>query len=436
MRLARTHVLSAAGDTLVTIALAGSLFFQVSPDSARSRVALYLALTAAPFAVVGPLIGPMIDRAKGGRRTMMLVATISRAILALVMLRFLNGLLLYPASFLMLVMGKAYHVSKSAIVPTLVHRDTEFVEANSKLVLIGGVASSLAFLPGSLLQWLSAGLPLVLAFVAFLGAATMASKLPSSVVAEDAVGDLEKSELRSAGILLASSAMALLRGMVGFLTFLVVFWLRSEDAAIAWFGLIGALGVVGSLSGAIMAPAIRRMLREEHILGGVLIVSATIGFIAAASPSRTLAALLALTVGLSTSLGKLSFDAIVQRDAPDANQGRSFAKFETRFQLVWVVSALLPVLGFASLPIQIGFLVLAFAAALGAFFYLGGLQAVARGTATPGDRLKRRVMTDPRVTKLADRLRNGGGAADDDTQYDADRGGELDESDRPDSDET
>ena len=38
---------------------------------------------------------------------------------------------------------------------------------------------------------------------------------------------------------------------------------------------------------------------------------------------------------------KLAFDSIVQRDAPDANRGRSFAKFETRFQIIWVVGALL-----------------------------------------------------------------------------------------------
>ncbi|MCP3936251.1 MAG: MFS transporter [Actinomycetia bacterium] len=406
MRLARTHVLSVAGDTLVTIALAGSLFFQVSADSARSRVALYLALTAAPFALVGPLIGPMIDRAKGGRRTMMIVATASRAVLALVMLRFLNGLLLYPASFVMLVMGKAYHVSKCAIVPTLVKRDAGFVEANSKLVLIGGVASSLAFGPGSLLQWLRAGLPLVLACLLFLGASVLASRLPSSVVAQEATDELERLELRGAGILMAASAMALLRGMVGFLTFLVVFWLRSEDAAIAWFGLIGAFGVIGSMGGAALAPTVRRMLREENILGGVLILAGVVAFLAAASPSRALAAVLALTVGISTSLGKLSFDAIVQRDAPDANQGRSFARFETRFQLVWVVSALIPVLGFASLPIQIGFLVLAFAASIGAFFYLGGLRAVASGTATPADRLKQKVVSDPRVQRFNSRLRS------------------------------
>ena len=61
-----------AGDTLVTIALAGSLFFSIDPSEARRKVFLYLALTMAPFAVVAPLVGPALDRAAGGRRWMVI----------------------------------------------------------------------------------------------------------------------------------------------------------------------------------------------------------------------------------------------------------------------------------------------------------------------------------------------------------------------------
>ena len=50
------------------------------------------------------------------------------------------------------------------------------------------------------------------------------------------------------------------------------------------------------------------------------------------------------SVAIVSTAGKLAFDSIVQRDAPDANRGRSFARFETRFQLVWVIGALIPVL--------------------------------------------------------------------------------------------
>ena len=41
-RLALVHVLAVAGDTLITMALAGSLFFSMSPHAARNRVALVL----------------------------------------------------------------------------------------------------------------------------------------------------------------------------------------------------------------------------------------------------------------------------------------------------------------------------------------------------------------------------------------------------------
>ena len=54
-RLARAHVLVAAGDALVTIALANSLFFDLDPNDARWKVFLYLALTMAPLALVAPV---------------------------------------------------------------------------------------------------------------------------------------------------------------------------------------------------------------------------------------------------------------------------------------------------------------------------------------------------------------------------------------------
>ena len=79
-RFARVHALSSIGDGLVTIALAGSIFFSVDPSAARNKVALYLFLTIAPFAVVTPLIGPAVDRARGGRRTMVLATTLGRAV--------------------------------------------------------------------------------------------------------------------------------------------------------------------------------------------------------------------------------------------------------------------------------------------------------------------------------------------------------------------
>ena len=166
-RLARVQLASAAGDALFTIALAGSLFFNLDPAAARPKVALYLILTIAPFAVVGPLIGPLIDRLRGGRRAMVIVSGMGRAVLAFLMIRHLNSLLLFPEAFGALVLGKTYHVAKCAIVPGLVQGHEDLVEANSKLVLLSGVGGALAAGPGLLLGLIGSEWVLGVAMIVF-----------------------------------------------------------------------------------------------------------------------------------------------------------------------------------------------------------------------------------------------------------------------------
>src|SRR4029077_264538 len=103
-RLAQTQVVAVAGDTLVTLALAGSLFFSISPHAARGRVALYLLLTMAPFAVVAPLLGPVLDRSKSGRRMVVVLCHAGRAAVCLLMAGHLHSLFLFPEAFIVLVL--------------------------------------------------------------------------------------------------------------------------------------------------------------------------------------------------------------------------------------------------------------------------------------------------------------------------------------------
>ena len=85
------------------------------------------------------------------------------------------------------------------------------------------------------------------------------------------------------------------------------------------------------------------------------------------------AMLMAAIVALVSTSGRLAFDSLVQRDAPDANRGRSFASFELRFQIVWVVGAVIPVL--VTIPARAGFLAIAAASGFALFTYAGGLRA-------------------------------------------------------------
>jgi hypothetical protein len=99
--------------------------------------------------------------------------------------------------------------------------------------------------------------------------------------------------------------------------------------------------------------------------------------------------LLSLAVALAAASGKLAFDSLVQRDAPDVNYGRSFARFEARFQLTWVLGAFLPVV--LPLPERLGFFLVAIAAGFAAVTYYINTRNVPEG---PAPALARGVEAD------------------------------------------
>lgn len=374
-RLARSHVFGAAGDALVAIALANSLFFDLDPNDARWKVLLYLALTMAPLAVVAPFVGPVLDRARGGRRWMMVGAHGARSLVCLVMLNDLKSLLLFPEAFTVLALGKAYGVARSALVPTVVRTDVELVEANSKLQLLSGLAAPLAAIPAAL-AYVIAGSPGVLwvATLTYVIAMLAALRVPATQVAEAPATEAETAELRGIGVVLASTAMGIVRGMVGFVTFLLLFDLRSEPT---WYmGLVLTFTGIGVLVGSIAAPALRRSMSEERMLVAVLGTTVVMGLVAARLANLAGAAAMGATIAVASTAAKLAFDSLVQRDAPDANRGRSFARFEVRFQVVWVLGALPPVI--FAIPQRIGFLAIAGAAGFALFSYLAGQRAARR----------------------------------------------------------
>src|SRR4051794_18872679 len=215
VHLARTQALMSVGDTLVALALAGSLFFSISPDAARTQVAQYLLLTMAPFAVVAPLLGPWIDRAQGGRRSMVILSAAGRVALCILMIDDLDGLLLFPEALAVLVLAKGYSVARASLVPGLVRDESELVEANARLIMILGVSGFTVAVPGLLvMHFLGAEWVLALAAVAFAGAAVMALRIPRTRVADRPPAPAEQAELRSGSVLLGASAMALMRGVV------------------------------------------------------------------------------------------------------------------------------------------------------------------------------------------------------------------------------
>jgi hypothetical protein len=355
-RLSITHAAMTGGDAAMIIALANSLFFNIDPSAARSRVLLFLVVSFAPFLVIAPLIGPVIDRVAGGRRAVIQAVAAARVVISLMMAMAIDDLALFPLVFAALVLQKTYLVSKQALVPSVVRTERDLVEANSKLGLIAGLTGFVAVIPAAILQLISgAGVAtLIYAAVLFGAAFASATRLPADVVAAKPAEAAERIQLHTLGLQLAEMAMLLLRASVGFLFFHLAFWLRTQTAGTAWFAVAVALSALGAMAGNAIGPRVRRVLREETMLLAALAVSSVAGFLAALLGGVPSGVMLACVLNLSAAVGRLAFESLVQRDAPEVNRGRAFARFETRFQLGWVVAGLIPVL--LTIPGAIGFL--------------------------------------------------------------------------------
>ncbi len=180
----------AAGDAFVTIALAGTLFFSASLDQARGKIALTLLITMAPFAVLAPLIGPMLDRAQQGRRYLLAGTLMARGLLCWGMVDAVlhnDVVALLPAAFGVLVLQKAYAVIRASVTPRLLPPEITLVTANSRTGMASLVAGSVAGLAALGISVLAGGGPDGAAWVlrvgtlVYIAATAMSFRVPEHV---------------------------------------------------------------------------------------------------------------------------------------------------------------------------------------------------------------------------------------------------------------
>ncbi len=372
-RLSLVQAAMLAGDTLVTISLAGSLFFNISPKAAESKVFLYLLFTLAPFAIVSPLLGPLIDKSRNARRAMVVISAIARAALCPIMAANVHSLLLFPLAFFVLVFSKLYLVTRGALVPevaattapTAEGEQATYATLNARLTLLGTVAGFVISVPGVLLLKVLGGASSVLVFASlvFVAAAIAGTRLPTFSTTRDLgaarepVKDLGQARpdgrnpdlvrlqpVAHPEVLLGLSAMSIIRGLQGFQIFLLAFGLRRLNVGLYFYGLaLGASGI-GAMVGLALVGRLRDRLTEQQILLSsmwvIAVGSAGIAFWGVLWAQ----VLLAFIIGLAGACAQPSFDAMTQRYIPPASQGRAFARFATRQQLVWVVGAIFPVI--------------------------------------------------------------------------------------------
>ncbi|GAA3246847.1 MFS transporter [Pseudonocardia petroleophila] len=345
-----------AVDAAVAVALANTLFFAAATAESVTNVALYLAITVAPFAVVAPVIGPLLDRLQRGRRAALAVSFGGRAVLAVVMALNYDNWGLYPAALGVMVLSKTYHVLKSAVTPRVLPSRITLATTNSRLTtfglvaggVFGGTAAGIAALAGS---------PGALFFTAALAVAgtLLCLRIPRWV--ESTAGEVPAA-LRSThrgrrrpvsrGVVVALWGNGSMRFLTGFLTLFVAFTVRAqagEDPARQLFliGIVGAAAGLGSFGGN-AAGSRQRFSKIDTVIVGCIAVAVAAAVVAAVLPGIATAAIVALVASTCSALAKVCLDAVIQRDLPEESRASAFGRSETVLQLAWVFGGALGVL--------------------------------------------------------------------------------------------
>ncbi|MGP4005319.1 MFS transporter [Streptomyces sp. 4N124] len=374
-KLIELHGVNGAGDMMITVALASTVFFSVPTDEARGRVALYLGITMAPFTLLAPVIGPLLDRIPHGRRAAMAMAMLARALLALILAGAVStgSIELYPAALGVLVASKAYGVVRSAVVPRLLPPRFSLVKANSRVTLGGLLATGVAAPIGAGLQSVGDRWPLYGAFVIFIAGTILSFSLPPKV--DSAKGEdtallaadekhlhgphrkpVKRPGLRTVGIAVthALGANAALRCLSGFLIFFLAFLLREhpltgESAAVS-LGIVAVSAGAGNAIGTAVGAWLRSRAPEIIIVTVVAFVLCA-AIAAAIFFGAAMVAFLAASAGFAQALAKLSLDALIQRDVPETVRTSAFARSETLLQVAWVFGGAVGIV----LPLEGGF---------------------------------------------------------------------------------
>jgi predicted MFS family arabinose efflux permease len=388
-RLAWVHAASTCGDALVAVALAGTLFFAVPVAAARPRVALYLLLTVAPFAVVAPLLGRLLDGRSGAGRLALATAMALRAALAALTVARTESLLLYPLAFGLLVCSRAHGISRTAMVPEVLGQGSagqDLVAVNGRMARVAALGGTAGALLGVALdRLLGGGAVLWAAAITFTAGTALALSLPTRRRREAVPGRRRDLMDRRAARLarppgrvrLARMANTCVRAVGGFTLFLLAFELRRQGVGTAGLGLLLAAVGIGGVVGAFLLPRAARLVREDGLLAGGLLLCGTTALLLAGRVGVESAAAGGLAMGAGIAAARLGFESLVQREVPAPARGTAITRAETTFQLAWVAGAVLPVA--FPLPTTPSLLAVALVCLVAAVTYTVGLLRRRRG---------------------------------------------------------
>jgi len=398
-RLVELHFVNICGDAALTVSLAGTIF-AIPTDEARAQVAQFLLLTMAPFALLAPFLGPLLDRFSHGRRWAIGATLALRAFLCWVLAGAVatGSVWLFPAALGCLVAAKAYGVTRSAAIPRLLPPGFTLVNANSRMALAGVAAMAVGGGLAGAVSRIGPDWSLRLAFAIYVVGTVLAIRLPGRVDSSVGEFDIEDTtpalgsdfvprtdtreqpsaqsarpsgarshlgigaRLRARILALPVAVRATLvsamgaRLLTGFLTLFMAFLMREHpipgySGTLVLALVVGAAGA-GNALGTVVGNAARK-LQPDRLVATALIVIVLAALATALAYSLLTLLILGLSAGLCAQVIKLSTDAIIQRDVAENVRTQMFAWSETVLQIAWVIGGglgialpLIPQLGF------------------------------------------------------------------------------------------
>ncbi|MEV8504265.1 MFS transporter [Actinoplanes sp. NPDC051475] len=405
IRLFDLHAISCAGDTLIAIGLAGTIFFNVPLGEARSKVALYLLVTMVPFALLAPVVGPLLDHFRHGRRYALAVTMLGRAFLAYVIAGNLLGWGLYPAAFGVLALSRAYGVARSAAVPRLLPEGVGLSQVGARASVYGTFAGAVVAPIGLLAFEFGPQWPLRVASIIFVIGMVISLRLPPRADSDppEEVPRPLRTMLRLrrgpdrplSGSLVINTLVgsASFRCLYGFLLLYLAFAVKAEGLDTDFFGRdIGSQGAVALVGGALavgtfLATAIGTRLRIRRpvaLQSSGLTITAGVAVLAAIFFTLPMVALLSLVASIFSGISKLAVDASIQERVPERLRASAFAHSETVLMIAWVVGG-----GVGIIPLD-GRIGIAVAAVF-------AVAAAVRGTIVAGRLHKERLHGRPDV---------------------------------------
>ncbi len=423
-----------AVDSAMAVALANTLFFAAASGESKSRVALYLLITIAPFAVIAPLIGPALDRLQHGRRVALALSFGLRTALAVVLIMNYDGAtgsfpswVLYPCALAMMVFSKSFSVLRSAVTPRVMPPTIDLVRVNSRLTvfgLLGGtiaggaIAAGVEFVCTHLFQL--PGALFVVVAITIAGASlsmriprwveVTSGEVPATLSYHRDRGRLRRrwpEEVKNLGgtlrqplgrnIITSLWGNCTIKVMVGFLFLYPAFVAKAHEAngwvQLGMLGLIGAAAAVGNFAGNFTSARLQ-LGRPAVLVVRCTVLVTVLAIAAAVAGSLAATAIATLITAGSSAIAKASLDASLQHDLPEESRASGFGRSESTLQLAWVLGGAVGVLVYTEL--WVGF------TAVSALLILGLAQTIVsfRGDSLiPGLGGNRPVMAEQETTR-------------------------------------